>query len=216
MYTEQKINKVNELLENSGLKAIYTKEDGTTVAGAWSKDCGTKGRKLILALAYADGEISPILEYSPSKLLSTSIDKAPKALNNLGDMAGLTSADVLKVYQAILENKDTLTVQLIGNGKCSINQARRELTEYVVRFMEPEKVFIDGEYGCIKADYLQTVIDKLELGYKPLELKRNFKVWGLIRFSERAGHLYTYKIKRNYYFSFKLANLDSEEGGEWA
>lgn len=216
MYTEQKNNVVNKLLENSGLKAIYTKEDGTSVVGTWSKDCGTMGRKLTLALAYANGEVSSILEYSPSKLIPTGKDKAPKALSTLGDMAGLTSADVLKIYQAILEKKDTLPVQIARDGKCSVLQAQRELTVYVTRYKEPEKVFIDGEYGCIKASYLKTVIEKLNLGYEPLELERNFKFWGLIRFSERAEHLYTFKIKRHYYFSFKLADLDSEEGGEQA
>ncbi len=202
-------------LPKNNMTAVYFKEGGPTVVAAWSKDEGTKERKLMLALAYPDGkgnhDVSPIREYAPSKLTSE------KALADLANMDGVDSEDIKGIFEAIQKTMPVLMVERMGEGKCSIRQAYKELSGYVRQYMEPGKVFIDAEdkrYGNILAPYLQTVIDKLELGYNRLELQKNFRAWGLLRVNNGTGHSYTYKIGSGWYFSFKLSK--EEKGGEAA
>ena len=197
--------------EDSGLKSIYHKPGGIDVVAAWSTDKGTMERKLLVSVVLPDGEVSDIHEYAPKKLTSY------KSMMDLADMMGIDGVvDVQKVYEALKEYKDILNTIEMGSGKCSVRQAHRLLTEQVIKYMEPGKVFIQDGYGNIEYTYLPRLLDKLGLGYSRLELAKNFRFWGLIRCNNGTGHLNSFKIKSKWYFSFKLADLDSEEGGEQA
>ena len=108
-----------------------------------------------------------------------------------------------------------MKIQADSEGKSSLCEVYRALCEYVGQYEEPGRVFVRGDYGNILASYLQTVLDKLELGYTRLELQKNFKAWGLLRTNQGTGHVYSYKINtgsaNDWYFSFKV-----QEGSEAA
>lgn len=202
-------NKIAKFLCDSSLmQEIYTIEKGPTIVGAWGKDAGTMERRLKLAFVYPDGEVSPIKEYSPSKLS----DK--KALKDLADLDGVSPELITGIYSAVRKKMETLAVQTDSGGKYSLCETYRTLCEYVEQYEEPGRFVRDG-YGNILASYLQTVLDKLELGYTRLELQKNFKAWGLLRTNQGTGHVYSYKINtgsaNDWYFSFKL-----QEGSEAA
>lgn len=203
-------NKIARFLcDNSLMQEICTIEKGPTIVGAWGKDTGTMERRLKLALVYPNGEISPIREYSQSKL------SGAKALNDLADLDGVKPELITSIYFAVREKMETLAVQTDSDGKCSLCETYRALCEYVEQYEEPGRVFIRDGYGNILASYLPTVLDKLELGYTRLELQKNFKAWGLLRTNQGTGHVYSYKINtgsaNDWYFSFKL-----QEGSEAA
>lgn len=107
-----------------------------------------------------------------------------------------------------MDNQTKIAVQADDNGKCSLQYAYQALCEYVERYGEPGRVLTKDGYGNIQASYLQTVLDRLELGYTRMELQKNFKAWGLLRTSDSAGHIYSYGIKvgarMDWFFSFKL------------
>lgn len=186
------------------MKKVLSLNNGPDIMAVWGRDTGTMERRLKLAVRYPNGEISPIREYQQSKLTS------PKALRDLADLDGVSLEFVEKIYQSIMEKKDTLQTQSDGSGKCSLLQAYRELCEYVRRYEEPGRIFIKDGYGNILSTYLQNVLDKLELGYTRLEIQKNFKVWDWLRSNEGTGHVYAYKINtgsaNNWYFSFKLSD----------
>ena len=203
-------NKIARFLcDNSLMQEIYTIKKGPTIVGAWGKDAGTMERRLKLAFVYPNGEVSPIKEYSQSKLSNA------KALNNLADLDGVKPELIISIYSAVREKMETLVVQTDSDGKCSLCETYRTLCEYVEQYEEPGRVFVRGDYGNILASYLQTVLDKLELGYTRLELQKNFKAWGLLRTNQGTGHVYSYKINtgsaNDWYFSFKM-----QEGSEAA
>jgi hypothetical protein len=191
------------------MQEIYTIEKGPTIVGAWGKDAGTMERRLKLAFVYPNGEVSPIKEYSQSKLSNA------KALNNLADLDGVKPELIISIYLAVREKMETLAVQTDSDGKCSMCETYRTLCEYVEQYEEPGRVFVRDGYGNILASYLQTVLDKLGLGYTRLELQKNFKAWGLLRTNQGTGHVYSYKINigsaNDWYFSFKM-----QEGSEAA
>ena len=188
--------------DNSLMKEIYKTENGSVVVGAWSRDVGTRECKLKLAVVYPDGEVSPIREYPKSKLT----DK--KSLNDLANMDGIAAVEVEDIHKAVVEKASQLKIQADSEGKSSLGEAYRALCEYVEQYEEPGRVFVRGGYGNILASYLQTVLDKLELGYNRLELQKNFKAWGLLRTNQGTGHVYAYKINtgsaNDWFFSFKL------------
>lgn len=203
-------NKIARFLcDNSLMQEICTIEKGPTIVGAWGKDTGTMERRLKLALVYPNGEVSPIREYSQSKL------SGAKALNDLANLDGVKPELITSIYLAVREKMETLAVQTDSDGKCSLCETYRALCEYVEQYEEPGRVFIRDGYGNILASYLPTVLDKLELGYTRLELQKNFKAWGLLRTNQGTGHVYSYKINtgsaNDWYFSFKL-----QEGSEAA
>lgn len=196
-------NKIARFLcDNSLMQEIYTIKKGPTIVGAWGKDAGTMERRLKLAFVYPNGEVSPIKEYSQSKLSNA------KALNNLADLDGVKPELIISIYSAVREKMETLAVQTDSDGKCSLCETYRTLCEYVEQYEEPGRVFVRDGYGNILASYLQTVLDKLELGYTRLELQKNFKAWGLLRTNQGTGHVYSYKINtgsaNDWYFSFKM------------
>lgn len=203
-------NKIARFLcDNSLMQEIYTIEKGPTIVGAWGKDAGTMERRFKLAFVYPNGEVSPIKEYSQSKLSNA------KALNNLADLDGVKPELIISIYSAVREKMETLAVQTDSDGKCSLCETYRTLCEYVKQYEEPGRVFVRDGYGNILASYLQTVLDKLGLGYTRLELQKNFKAWGLLRTNQGTGHVYSYKINtgsaNDWYFSFKM-----QEGSEAA
>lgn len=203
-------NEIARLLCDSSLmQEICTIENGPTIVGAWGKDTGTMERRLKLAFVYPDGEVSPIREYSQSKLSDA------RALKDLANLDGVKPELIASIYSAVREKMETLAVQTDSDGKCSLCETYRALCEYVAQYEEPGRVFIKDGYGNILASYLQTVLDKLELGYTRLELQKNFKAWGLLRTNQGTGHVYAYKINtgsaNDWYFSFKL-----QEGSEVA
>ena len=203
-------NKIARFLcDNSLMQEIYTIKKGPTIVGAWGKDAGTMERRLKLAFVYPNGEVSPIKEYSQSKLSNA------KALNNLADLDGVKPELIISIYSAVREKMETLAVQTDSDGKCSLCETYRTLCEYVEQYEEPGRVFVRDGYGNILASYLQTVLDKLGLGYTRLELQKNFKAWGLLRTNQGTGHVYSYKINigsaNDWYFSFKM-----QEGSEAA
>lgn len=203
-------NKIARFLcDNSLMQEIYTIKKGPTIVGAWGKDAGTMERRLKLAFVYPNGEVSPIKEYSQSKLSNA------KALNNLADLDGVKPELIISIYSAVREKMETLAVQTDSDGKCSLCETYRTLCEYVKQYEEPGRVFVRDGYGNILASYLQTVLDKLGLGYTRLELQKNFKAWGLLRTNQGTGHVYSYKINtgsaNDWYFSFKV-----QEGSEAA
>ena len=203
-------NKIARFLcDNSLMQEIYTIEKGPTIVGAWGKDAGTMERRLKLAFVYPNGEVSPIKEYSQSKLSNA------KALNNLADLDGVKPELIISIYSAVRKKMETLAVQTDSDGKCSMCETYRTLCEYVEQYEEPGRVFVRDGYGNILASYLQTVLDKLGLGYTRLELQKNFKAWGLLRTNQGTGHVYSYKINigsaNDWYFSFKM-----QEGSEAA
>lgn len=203
-------NKIARFLcDNSLMQEIYTIKKGPTIVGAWGKDAGTMERRLKLAFVYPNGEVSPIKEYSQSKLSNA------KALNNLADLDGVKPELIISIYSAVREKMETLAVQTDSDGKCSLCETYRTLCEYVEQYEEPGRVFVRDGYGNIIASYLQTVLDKLGLGYTRLELQKNFKAWGLLRTNQGTGHVYSYKINigsaNDWYFSFKM-----QEGSEAA
>ncbi len=203
-------NKIARFLcDNSLMQEIYTIKKGPTIVGAWGKDAGTMERRLKLAFVYPNGEVSPIKEYSQSKLSNA------KALNNLADLDGVKPELIISIYSAVRKKMETLAVQTDSDGKCSLCETYRTLCEYVKQYEEPGRVFVRDGYGNILASYLQTVLDKLELGYTRLELQKNFKAWGLLRTNQGTGHVYSYKINtgsaNDWYFSFKM-----QEGSEAA
>ncbi len=188
--------------------------DRLAVLGAIDLDGAAKTQKLVLMVIYPDGTASPCVEYAPSKLVSY------KGLMNLLDMQGFTNEEEVKsVYKAFAtsRSKGTLAVIDLGAEKMSLPQAHRALSAYVKKYMEPEKVFQKEGYGYIEASYVPDVLKRLELGWERLELYKNFKLWGLLRTNGGGtGHPYTYKVGRNWYMSFPLAEGSCEEGGERA
>ena len=113
-----------------------------------------------------------------------------------------------EIFEAVMKQHRNLPVQGDRNGQCSIIQAYQVLCEYVAEYEEPGKVFIRDGYGNILSSYLEGVLKRLELGFTRLELQKNFKAWGLLRTSDKAGHVYSYAIKtgsaNDWFFSFKL------------
>lgn len=204
-------NMITRLFSNddSLMKEIYKTENGFVVVGAWSRDVGTRECRLKLAIVYPDGEVSPIREYPKRKLA----DK--KSLYDLADMDGIAVKEIEDIYKAVVEKAPQLKIQADSEGKSSLCEVYRALCEYVGQYEEPGRVFVRGDYGNILASYLQTVLDKLELGYTRLELQKNFKAWGLLRTNQGTGHVYSYKINtgsaNDWYFSFKM-----QEGSEAA
>lgn len=180
------------------MSLVYNAKSNVQIWGAWGRDVGTMERRLKLLLVYPDGEISPIREYPKRKLTS------PKALSDLVDMDGIDPEEIDKIYEEIIKQQKNMQVQADSSGKCSPIDAYRELCEYVQEYMEPGKVFVRDGYGNILSKYLQTVLDKLELGYNRLEMQKNFKAFGLLRANNGTGHLYAYRIVNDWYFSFKL------------
>ena len=182
-------------------------KDGPTIMGAWGKDSGTMERRLKLLLVYPDGEISPIREYIPSKL-------SVKTLSDLADMDGVGVELVKGIYEIIMTKKKEIVVQKDGSGRCSLRQVYEELCQYVNDFEEPGKVFKKDGYGHILSTYLPSVLEKLDLGYSRLEVEKNFKSWGLLRTSERAGHVYSFGVNQEgivkWFFSFKLQPKSEE------
>lgn len=191
------------------MQEIYKTESGAIIIGAWSRDVGTMERRLKLAVVYPDGAISPIREYKKRKLADR------KSLYDLADMDGIAFKEIDTIWKAVAKKAAQLTVQSDSDGKLPICEAYRVLCEYVEQYEEPGRVFIRDGYGNILASYLQTVLDKLELGYTRKELQANFKAWGLLRTNQGTGHVYSYKINtgsaNDWYFSFKL-----QEGSEAA
>lgn len=183
------------------MQVIYTTESGVSVVAAWTRDVGTMERKLVLVLVYPNGERTPAREYAPSKL-------TVKNLRELMDLDGVEPEDIDKLYESIKEKKAELPVQFAGSGKCSLHQAYRALCDYVQTYEQPGVVFVTEGYGNIRASDLQKVLDKLNVGYSRLEIQKNFKMWGLLRTSEAADHVYAYRINRpgmrDWYFSFRL------------
>ncbi|MFV0239788.1 MAG: hypothetical protein ACK5H4_07075 [Lacrimispora sphenoides] len=198
----------------SNMHSIYTTDEGVTIAGVWNNDVGTKAQQLNLAVIYQDGEVSPIHEYSKSKLTQ------PKALADLGNLCGIDIAQLEPIYKQLKKDLKVLPVQNGGSGKISLKQAYLALCEHVDRYAAPGKVFCDQNYGYILASDLQSVLDKLEIGYTRLELEKNFKVWGLLQVSEKADHPYSYMVGKakagghsDWFFSFKLPGTGSKKGG---
>lgn len=193
---------MNLICASTQMQEICSLKNGPTIVGAWGKDVGTMERRLKLALFYPNGELTPIKEYPQSKL------KDSKALMDLADLDGIEPDMIAAIHASIQAKVGELAVQQDSSGKCSLCQAYQELCSYVEEYEEPGKVFIKDGYGNIHASYLQTVLDKLELGYTRLELQKNFKAWGLLRTNQGTGHAYSYKINtgsaNNWYFSFKL------------
>ena len=203
-------NKIVKLFcANSLMQEIYRTGKGASIIGAWSRDIGTKECRLKLAIVYPDGEVSPIREYPKSKLTDR------KCLNDLANMDGVTAMEIEAIHTAVFEQAPQLKIQADSDGKSSLIDVYRTLCEYVKQYEEPGRVFIRDGYGNILASYLQTVLDKLELGYTRLELQKNFKAWGLLRTNQGTGHVYSYKINtgsaNDWYFSFRL-----QEGSEAA
>lgn len=200
-------NILDVINESGGMKKLYQVSNGPTVVGAWGLDVGTKEMKLKLALVYPDGEVSPVREYSKQKLYS-----GAKVLKDLTDFYGITAKAVEDIFKAVIQNQNGLSLQTDGSGKCSLSQAYQALCEYVAEYEEPGKVFIREGYGCILATYLDDVIKRLGLGYSRLELQKNFKAWGLLRTSDKTGHVYSVALKmfgvNNWYFSFRLLKDD--------
>lgn len=187
---------------NSPMQEIYKTEKDVIIIGAWSRDVGTRECRLKLASIYPDGEVSPIREYPKSKLT----DK--KCLNDLANMDGITAVEIEAIHKAVIAQASQLQIQADSDGKSSLSEVYQALCEYVGTYEEPGRVFVRDGYGNILATYLQTVLDKLELGYTRLELQKNFKAWGLLRTNQGTGHVYSYKINtgsaNDWYFSFKL------------
>lgn len=196
-------NMLDVFMKNSKMQKIYQVPDGPTVMGAWGLDVGTKEMKLKLVVVFSDGEISPVREYSKQKLYS-----GAKVLKDLTDFYGITAKAADHIFKAVIQNQNNLSLQTDGSGKCSLSQAYQMLCEYVAEYEEPGKVFIRDSYGCILTTYLDEIINRLELGYSRLELQKNFKAWGLLRTSDKTGHVYSVAIKifgvNNWYFSFRL------------
>ncbi len=180
---------------------ICKTKDGVSVVGAWNRDIGTKAVKLVVSLVYSNGECSPIHEYAPSKI-------TVKGLSDMGDLDGLSPEVIPELYKVLQQKKAELPVYDVGNGKCSLHQAYRALCDYVQTYEQPGVVFVTEGYGNIRASDLQKVLDKLNVGYSRLEIQKNFKMWGLLRTSEAADHVYAYRINRpgmrDWYFSFRL------------
>lgn len=216
MYTEQKNIARNTFIinpEDNGFEGIYTNQKGVAIAAVIHKDEGTMECKVVVAAVYPDGEVSRIHEYSPKKLTSY------RAMMDLADMADIDGEEEVKtIYKAldVRRKNGTLKTVGIGNEKCGIRKAYQALTEYVTRNKQPGLVFIEDGYGNIEYKYLTSVLNDLQLGYTRLELAKNLRAWGLIRWNNGTGHNNTFKIKRKWYLSFKLADLDSLEGGERA
>ena len=200
-------NMLDVINKDGEMKELYQVSNGPTVVGAWGLDVGTKEMKLKLALVYPDGEVSPVREYSKQKLYS-----GAKVLKDLTDFYGITAKAVEDIFKAVIQNQNGLSLQTDGSGKCSLSQAYQALCEYVAEYEEPGKVFIREGYGCILATYLDDVIKRLGLGYSRLELQKNFKAWGLLRTSDKTGHVYSVALKmfgvNNWYFSFRLPEDD--------
>lgn len=200
-------NILDVINESGEMKELYQVSNGPTVVGAWGLDVGTKEMKLKLALVYPDGEVSPVREYSKQKLYS-----GAKVLKDLTDFYGITAKAVEDIFKAVIQNQNGLSLQTDGSGKCSLSQAYQALCEYVAEYEEPGKVFIREGYGYILATYLDDVIKRLGLGYSRLELQKNFKAWGLLRTSDKTGHVYSVALKmfgvNNWYFSFRLLEDD--------
>ena len=116
--------------------------------------------------------------------------------------------EIEAIHKAVIAQASQLQIQADSDGKSSLSEVYQALCEYVGTYEEPGRVFVRDGYGNILASYLQTVLDKLELGYTRLELQKNFKAWGLLRTNQGTGHVYSYKINtgsaNDWYFSFKL------------
>lgn len=196
---QQNVNNPFEL--SSAMQEIYRTKVGVSVVGAWSRDMGTKERKLMISLVYPDGERSPIHEYDPLKITA-------KGLSDLGNLDGLCPEIIPELYEVIQQKKATLPVQNGGSGTCSIMQAYYALCNYVQTYEQPGEVFVSDGYGNILAKNLQSVLDRVVPGYRRLTVEKNFKAWQLLRVGEASGHPYDYPIKKGgtlrWYFSFKL------------
>lgn len=202
------VNSNFSFLAGQAMKEILIVDKGAKVMGAWGKDDGTKVCKLKLALVYPNGEVSPIRSYPKSKLTSS------KAIQDLTDLDGVRREHLDQIMNKLVTLKDKLPVQTDGSGKCSMTYVYSALCSYVRDYEEPRKVFIRDGYGNIQASYLQTVLDRLDLGYSRHEVEQNLSAWSLLRANPRAGHPYSYAInlgqKNDWFFSFKLPDMEEE------
>lgn len=195
---------------NTAMKEICKVGNNAMLMGAWGRDVGTMERKLMLVAVYPSGEVSPIREYNQSKLTDH------KALKDLADLDGIVPSRIEEIYTQVIQKSKELTVQEDSCGKCSLKQAYESLCEYVQEYEEPGKVFMKDGYGNILATYLETVLDKLAVGYTRLELQKNFKAWKLLQVNHGTGHPYTYQInlggkRGDWFFSFRLPETAREE-----
>lgn len=189
------------------MRPICILKNGACLMGAWGQDVYTKGRALKLALMCPDGDVSLIYEFPKSKLVNKN------ALLKMTDLDGIDLSDLEELFTIIMEKKNDLEVQEDSSGKCSLEFAYQSLVEYVERYEMPGTVFIRDGYGNILRSYLPAVLEKLALGYLPLELSRQLKNWGVLRVNRGTGHMYTYKInacgRNDWYFSFKLPDTSN-------
>lgn len=200
----------------SKMVLLYSLKNGACIRGVWGKDVCTKGRSLKLVVVYPDGEISRIYTFSKRKLINE------RALIEMTDLDGISPSDLEDIFKAILEKKDTMKVQEDGSGKCSLECAYQLLANYVEQYEMPGEVFIRDGYGNIRRAYLPTVLEKLGLGYSPLELSKEFSTLELLRSNQGTGHPYSYKInvfgRNDWYFSFRLPgafnNLSMDSNNE--
>lgn len=192
----------------SKLTEVYAIKKGPIIMAAYEKNTGTMERRLMLTLVYPDEGFSATKEYIPSKL------KDYMSMINLVDMCGVDREEIKNIYDAVMKKEKDIVEWEGGSGKCSMWQVYQELCEYVGRYTEPGKVFVKDGYGYICSTYLQTVLDKLELGCSRLSVEKFFKMLDLLRTNaEACHHPYTYAVsqgrKRVWFFTFKL-NISNE------
>lgn len=166
---------------------------------AWEKDLCTQMENLL---------ILPVYDDIPCKTITIpKMDTYNKnAFNVLLNLDGIEPEDLSQIKDSIKKLKARFSKMVHGNNACNIYDALRD---YVQRYYRKDEVFIeyvDGvPYGNIKADMLERVLQYLQIRMKPLELERMFKALNLLRTNGgTTKHNYTYKIKRYWYFSFRL------------
>lgn len=189
------------LSEKLGLLEAFSNDKVSVFAGK-AKDKGTLEVEIELIAVDKDGNASTTRKYKKGKLGNK------KIFNNLANIDGISENDVKSLYDFITKNIDSLPQTEIVGDTVSALFAYRELLKHAKTFSLNNMFKVEGGYLNINCKYLDQAISDLELKIKKLDLKRGLKRFGLSRVnSETTGHMYDYKIKKEWYLSIRAEEI---------
>lgn len=155
-----------------------------------------------------EGDASEVTPIKRSKLINSKT-----ALNFIYDYMGEFSREDVNQIKRIVDSKISEIPEVTINEKVPVMDAYRMLCRYVIDNQVENEVFLDKEGYCnINTKVLLSVVNNLELGYKPLEIKRAFKVINVLVCDKGRTYEYTkYTKARESYRTIRFKNIIKEE-----
>lgn len=155
-----------------------------------------------------EGDVSEVFPIKRSKLINSKT-----ALNFIYDFMGEFCREDVNQIKRIVDSKISEIPEVTINEKVPVMDAYRMLCRYVIDNQVENEVFLDKEGYCnINTKVLLSVVNNLELGYKPLEIKRAFKVLNVLVCDKGRTYEYTkYTKARESYRTIRFINIIKEE-----